>query len=73
MITLKTFDVLLQNETEEFALEYARGLVWCELESTVQTLHDCFDLIDVIDGVGVYFNYNDGSYIFTDETDEEDD
>lgn len=67
MTILNTYDVILENATEEYALEYARGMVWCEVETTVQTLHDSFDLIDVIDGVGVYYDYSCDSYCFTNE------
>ena len=67
----KVYDAILQSVTQEEALDYARGMVWCEEETTEQEVHHS-DLIETIDGVGVFYNYKADYYFFTDETEEND-
>lgn len=70
MATFKTFDAILQNgESEADALDYARGMVWSECESSEQTIAYA-NHIDTIDGIGVYYDYGADYYFFTDETGE---
>jgi uncharacterized protein YdeI (YjbR/CyaY-like superfamily) len=65
----KVYDTILQGVTQKEALDYARGMVWCEVEATEQGVHDCYP-IETIDGVGVFYNYKADYYFFTDETEE---
>ena len=69
MIKLNTFDVILDNTSQQEALDYARGMVWCEVETTEQEIHHSYP-IETIDGVGVFYNYGADYYFFTDETGE---
>lgn len=66
----KVYDTTLEGwHTQEEALDYARGMVWEEIETTEQELHHS-DLIETIGGVGVFYNYMADYYFFTDETEE---
>jgi hypothetical protein len=66
----RVYDATLEGwHTEEEALDYARGIVWCEVETTKQEIPRS-NLIETIDGVGVFFNYGSDYYFFTDETKE---
>jgi len=56
--------------TQEEALDYARGVVWCEVETTKEKIYHS-DLIETIDGVGVFYNYMADYYFFTEENDNE--
>ena len=63
-----TFDVILeQAESDEDAIDYARGMVWSECEVTQQTIGYARH-IDDVDGIGVYYDYAADYYFFTDET-----
>jgi len=64
---MKTFNAILDGyNTQEQALEYARGVVWCELETSEQTInHKTY--IDTVDGVGVWYDYGADYYFFSDE------
>ena len=69
MATYTTFDAIIDgHEGEEAALEYARGMVWLECETSESSIaygrH-----IDTVDGVGVYYDYGADYYFFTDELD----
>jgi hypothetical protein len=68
MTTYITFDATLDgsNNTEQDAIDYARGMVWCELETTEDTISYA-NHIDTIDGVGVYYDFGADYYFFTDE------
>lgn len=68
----KVYDVTYEGwHTQEEALDYARGMVWCEIETTEEELlsYHCYP-IETIDGVGVFYNYMRDYYFFTDETEE---
>ena len=58
--------------TQEEALDYARGLVWDEIETTEEELltYHCYP-IKTIDGVGVFYNYMQDHYFFTEENEDE--
>lgn len=66
----KVYDTILQGVTQEEALDYARGMVWCEEEATEQEVHHCYP-IETIEGVRVFYNYMADYHFFTDETEEE--
>ena len=64
---MKVFDAILQNgESEQDALDYARGMAWGEVETTEQKAYHS-DHVQTIDGVGVWYNYGADYYFFTDE------
>ena len=66
----KVYDATLEGwHTQEEALDYARGMVWCEIETTEEEVHHS-NLIETIEGVGVFYNYMADYYFFTDETEE---
>ena len=66
----QVYDVIYGGcHTNEEALDYASGMVWCEEEATEQEIYHS-DLIETIDGVGVFYNYKADYYFFTDETGE---
>ena len=52
--------------TEADAIDYARGMVWSECETTEQNIgHKTY--IDTVDGVAVYYDYGADYYFFTEE------
>ena len=64
---MKTFNATIDGYNgEQFALDYARGMVWNEIETTEQPINNA-DHIETIDGVGVYYCYLADYYLFTDE------
>ena len=63
----KVYDTILQSVTQEEALDYARGMVWEEIETTKEKIYHS-DFIETIEGVGVFYNYMQDHYFFTDET-----
>ena len=61
------YDAILQGDeaTEANALDYARGMVWMEVESSEQEItHKRF--IDTVDGIDVYYDYGADYYFFAD-------
>ena len=66
----KVYDTILQGVKQKEALDYARGMVWCEIEAIEQEVNNCYP-IETIDGVRVFYNYIADHYFFTDETEEE--
>jgi hypothetical protein len=69
MAIKKVYDTILQSVTQEEALDYARGMVWEEIETTEEKVNNCYP-IETIDGVRVFYNYLADYYFFTDETEE---
>ena len=58
------YDEILQNgESEQDALEYARGMVWSECESTDQSIRYA-RYVDTVDGIEVYYDYGADYYFF---------
>lgn len=70
MIYEKCYEALLDNATEEEALEYARGMVWGECETSEQNIAYA-NHIDTINGVGVHYCFGADHYFYTDETGED--
>ena len=62
------FDEILDNTTEEHALDYARIMVWGEVEGRHTDWPWYRQHVDTVDGVGVYYDYGADYYFFTDET-----
>ncbi len=60
------FHTELSNATEEDAIDYARGMVWNEVECSEQEIAHKQHIEDV-DGVGVWYCYGADHYFFTDE------
>jgi len=72
MSTYTTYDAIINVELDEQAIEYARGMVWGECETTEQTIsHGRF--IALVNGIGVYYNYGADYYFFTEEYDDDED
>lgn len=69
MTIYTTYEATLDgcNNTKEDAIDYARGMVWHELETQEDSIAYA-NYIDTIDGVGVYYDYGADYYFFTDET-----
>lgn len=72
----KTYDCIFTS-CEDFphfaereAIEYARGMVWSEVETRVQSIAHARH-IATVDGVGVYYDYGADYFFFTDEEEEE--
>jgi len=62
------YDAILDNTTEEDALDYARGMVWDEAEGRHTDWPKYRQHVDTVDGIGVYHDYGADYYFFTDET-----
>jgi hypothetical protein len=64
------FDGILEGwevDNEQGVLDYARGMVWSEIETNEQEIsHKRY--IGTVDGIGVYYDYGADYYFFTDET-----
>jgi hypothetical protein len=59
-----TFDAILQNNpTEKDAIDYARGLVWGEVETSEQDIK-YKNYIDTIDGIEVWYDFGADYYFF---------
>jgi len=78
MGTFKAFDEILNGyEAQEIgcgdadngAKAYARNVVWCDVGVTDQTI-GYSSCIDIVDGVGVHYDYAADYYFFTDEGEE---
>jgi hypothetical protein len=60
------YDVMLQESSEQAAIDHARGLVWSEVGQTEQPqpLHSHY--VDTLNGIDVYYDYGADYYFFTD-------
>lgn len=67
---MRKYDTILENSTEQEALDYAQGMVWGEVESSECNIK-YKNYIDTIDGVGVYYDFGADYYFFTDESEDE--
>lgn len=56
-----------QEESDQQAIRYAQGMVWAECESSYQSIAYT-RAVDVIDGVGVWYDFGADYYFFTDES-----
>ena len=64
------YDAILDGyNTQQGAIDYARGMVWSECEAAEQYIK-YKDYIDTINGVGVYYDFGADYYFFTDETED---
>ena len=61
------FDEILENSTEQEALNHALRMVWGEVETSEQTIK-YHNYIDTINGVGIYYDFGADYYFFTDES-----
>ena len=61
------YDAILQGDeaTEANALDYARGMVWDEVEASEQDIKYA-EFVDTVDGVDVYYDYGADYYFFAD-------
>ncbi len=67
----KTYDAILNGyeaESDEDAIDYARGMVWSEVETTEQSIGYA-RYIDSVDGVSIYYDYGADYYFFCDDED----
>ena len=50
------------------AIEYLRGMVWCEVETTEQDKPGHSDYIESFEGVDLYYCYGADYYFFADDS-----
>ena len=64
---MMVYDAILQGDeaTEANALDYARGMVWDEVEASEQEIK-CAEFVDTVDGIDVYYDYGADYYFFSD-------
>jgi hypothetical protein len=62
---MMVYDTILQGVDQAEALDFARGMVWSEVETTEQDIKYA-DFIDTVDGVEVYYDYGADYYFFVD-------
>lgn len=62
---MMVYDTILQGVDQAEALDFARGMVWAEVETTEQDIKYA-DFIDTVDGVEVYYDYGADYYFFVD-------
>ena len=58
------YDAIYTGE-EADALDYARGMVWMEVESSEQEIKYA-EFVDTVDGIDVYYDYGADYYFFSD-------
>ena len=59
------YDAILEGGSAAEAMDYARGMVWMEVESSEQEItHKRF--VDTVDGIDVYYDYGADYYFFSD-------
>jgi hypothetical protein len=61
------YDAILEGDdaNEANALDYARGMVWDEVEVSEQEIKYS-QFIDTVDGIDVYYDYGADYYFFAD-------
>ena len=64
---MMVYDAILQGDeaTEANALDYARCLVWDEIEASEQDIKHA-EFVDTVDGITVYYDYGADYYFFSD-------
>ena len=64
---MMVYDAILQGDeaTEATALDYARGMVWDEVEVSEQEIKYS-QFIDTVNGIAVYYDYGADYYFFAD-------
>ena len=62
---MMVYDAILQGDeaTEANALDYARGMVWDEVEVSEQEIKYS-QFIDTVNGIDVYYDYGADYYFF---------
>ena len=70
MAMFNTYEAILQEVEESEALEYARGFVWSECETTEQQIARARH-VDDIDGIEVWYDYGADYYFFCPVTNED--
>lgn len=71
MATYLTYDAIY-NGTEEEALDYARGMVWGEVELHEQSIANG-RYVDTVNYVDVYYDFGADYYFFVEDDEVEDD
>ena len=68
----KIYDFILQGDeaTENGARAAVDGLDWTEVESAETDLPRHKNLVDIVAGVGIWYDFGADYYFFTDETGE---
>ena len=61
------YDAILENADDEEAVEYARGMVWDEVDSREQLIPHR-RRVETVDDVAVYYDYGADYYFFVDES-----
>ena len=63
---MMVYDAILQGHeaTEANALDYARGMVWNEVEASEQEIKYS-RFVDTVDGIDVYYDYGADYYFFS--------
>ena len=64
---MMVYDAILEGDeaTEANALDYARGMVWDEVEVSEQEIKYS-QFIDTVNGIDVYYDYGADYYFFAD-------
>lgn len=64
--TAYIYDEILENADEEYALEYANGMCWGEMEGQFENMPKYSQYVDTVNGVDVYYDYGADYYFFVD-------
>ena len=62
---MMVYDAILEGSTAEEAVDYARGMVWCEVDASEQDIKHA-EFVDTVDGITVYYDYGADYYFFSD-------
>ena len=65
MIYHKVYSEILENATQQEAIEYARGVVWCELDTSSQSIAHG-EYIATSNGIDIYYDYGADYFFFAD-------
>lgn len=64
----KIYDAIIEGYEDINPCDYARGIVWCEMEYVMQdTLPYYHRYIDTIEGVDIYYDYGADYYFFVEK------
>ena len=61
---MMVYDAIYTGEEAE-ALDYARGMVWSEVEAAEGEVKYA-EFVDTVDGIDVYYDYGADYYFFSD-------
>jgi hypothetical protein len=59
------YDAILERSSPEEAVDYARGMVWSEVEAAEGEVKYA-EFIDTVDGIDVYYDYGADYFFFAD-------